>query len=147
MLKFPAPFQQAAGKKQPRVSALWPPLALASLSPGCRGLGASRAHHHLPAPEPASPFACGFQANVSHLEHSSVGALLTVCFRLEAYTGCGGDSEEGLLIALTAPSGFPPPKKRCGGRGQIEPGNYSPPHVGWPLVPFSMTVAGWACFG
>ena len=38
-------------------------------------------------------------------------ALLTICFLLEVYTGCGGDSEDGLLIALTAPSSFPPKKK------------------------------------
>lgn len=112
MLKFPGPFSTNRWKKQPRVSALRPPLVLASLSLACKGLGASGPHHHVLTPEPASPFACGFPANVSHLEHSSVRALLTILFRLEVYTGCGGDSKDGLLITLTAPSGFPPAKKK-----------------------------------
>lgn len=37
--------------------------------------------------------------------------LLSVRFRLGAYTGCGGDSKGGLFTALAAPSGLPPRKK------------------------------------
>lgn len=64
-------------------------------------------------------------------------ALLTVHFRLEACTGCGRDSEDGLLITLTAPSGFLPHKKGHSRRRQIEPGHFSPPHMSKPLDPFS----------
>lgn len=106
MLKFPAPFQQAVGKTGP-----------VSAPSGHRWfwqVSAQRAKVlELEVPTATSPplsqsFACGFQANVSHLERSSVRALLTVRSPLEAYTGCGGDTEDGLLIALKAPSSSPP---------------------------------------
>lgn len=138
-------FSTSCWKKQPHFSSLWPLLVLATLSSACKGLRASGPHCSLPTPE-LSPFARGFPDNVSHLEQSSVQALLTVHFRLEARTGCGRDSEDGLLITLTTPSGFSPHKKRHSRRRQIELGSYSPPHMSRPLDSFSVAMAGWAQF-
>lgn len=53
----------------------------------------------------------------------------------------------GPLISGINSDFHPSPKERCSGRRQMEPGSYSPPHVGWPLVPFSMAIAAWAWLG
>ena len=65
-------------------------------------------------------------------------ALLAVCFRLEVYTGGGGDSKDGLLIPLTAPSVFSPKKMQR--ERQIEPDSYPPAHVGSLWLP-----SPWPC--
>lgn len=144
--EIPCSFSTSCWKKQPHFSTLWPLLVLATLSSACEGLRAPGPHCSLPTPE-LSPFARGFPADVSHLEQSRVQALLTAHFRLEVCAGCGRDSEGGLLIPLTTPSGFLPHKKRHSRRRQIKPGCCSPPHMSRPLEPFSVAMAGWAWFG
>lgn len=134
MMKLPAPFQAGAGKNQPRVPGFQSAPALAGLRAARGGPGASWPHRKPPGSawsfRPRFP-SRRFPPGAQHLQ-----ALLTLPFHLEARTGWGRDSEDGLFIVGTAPSDFP--KKEAAGGDGLNP---VLPCRGWPLASFSLAVA------